>query len=318
MISVIVPIYNAEKYLITCLDSLLNQTFGEFEVIMVNDGSTDNSEQICQSYLEKDSRFTYYAKDNEGITATWQYGVEKSKGEYIAFLDSDDRLALNCFKDVSDVISQFQPDLIYFNFYKEINDNLIPVKSSLKSGFYNDNIDIIKNGYLINLDLVPARWNKLIKSEIIRSVYKSCDRRVTIGDDIACTTLCIDKIQSFYYLPKELLYYNQNDVSMVHKYNPYYKESYKILYSVIEPVCGANKAGKIYFDNIKFLIQMANFNDYKFAKSELKQVFNDEFTVKIIKSFNPTNSKDKVLKFLIMNKQYLGLRLLSKINAKNL
>lgn len=318
MISVIVPIYNAEKYLKTCLDSLLNQTFGEFEVIMINDGSTDNSEQICKSYLEKDSRFKYFAKENEGLTATWQYGVEKSIGEYIAFLDSDDRLALSCFEDVSEVISRYNPDLIYFNFYKEMNDNLVSVNSSLNSGLYNDNIDYIKNGYLINLDLVPARWNKVIKSEILKSVYLSCDRRVTIGEDIACTVLCIDKIQSFYYLPKVLLYYNQNDVSMVHKYNPYYKESYKILYSVIEPACGASKAGKIYFDNIKFLIQMANFNDYKFAKSELKQVFNDEFTIKIIKCFKPTNTRDKILKFLLLNKQYLALRILSKINAKNL
>lgn len=318
MISLIVPIYNTEKYLKACLDSILNQTFGEFEVIMVNDGSTDNSEQICKSYLEKDSRFKYYAKENEGVTATWQYGVEKSIGEYIAFLDSDDKLSFNCFEEINEVVNKFEPDMIYYNFHKETAGKFVPIISRIDSGLYKDNVNYIKKGFLVDLDLVPSRCNKAIKSNIIKDIYKSCDRRVTIGDDIAYSLLCVDKIKSFYYLKKELFYYNQNDVSMVHKYNPYYKESYKILYSVIEPVCGESKAGKIYFDNIKFLIQMANFNDYKFAKSELKQVFNDEFTVKIVKSFKPANARDKILKFLILNKQYLALRILSKINAKNL
>ena len=94
-ISIIVPIYNAENYLKSCLDSVLSQTFNNFEVLMVNDGSTDGSGAICQDFAERDSRFHYFEKENGGLSDARNYGLDRAKGYYITFLDSDDFLFEN-------------------------------------------------------------------------------------------------------------------------------------------------------------------------------------------------------------------------------
>lgn len=89
-ISIIVPIYNAENYLKSCLDSVLSQTFKDFEVLMVNDGSTDSSATLCQAYAERDSRFRYFEKENGGLSDARNYGLDRAQGAYITFLDADD------------------------------------------------------------------------------------------------------------------------------------------------------------------------------------------------------------------------------------
>lgn len=90
MISVIIPVYNTDKFLKKCLDSIINQTYIDFEVIMVDDGSTDNSANICKSFVNKDSRFKYFYKENGGSSSARNLGLRKAKGDYVAFIDSDD------------------------------------------------------------------------------------------------------------------------------------------------------------------------------------------------------------------------------------
>lgn len=89
-ISIIVPVYNTEKYLHKCVDSILAQTFPDFEILLVNDGSTDSSRQICESYANKDSRIKVFNKENEGVSSARNVGIENAKGEWITFVDSDD------------------------------------------------------------------------------------------------------------------------------------------------------------------------------------------------------------------------------------
>ena len=90
LVSIIIPVYNASKYLYRCLDSILNQTFRDFELILINDGSTDNSLEILREYETKDSRIIVIDKPNEGVSAARNQGIEIAKGEYIMFCDSDD------------------------------------------------------------------------------------------------------------------------------------------------------------------------------------------------------------------------------------
>lgn len=90
LISIIVPIYNVEEYLRECLDSIMSQTYQNFECLLINDGSPDNSADICREYVEKDSRFRYFEKENGGVSSARNLGIEHSKGEYITFIDSDD------------------------------------------------------------------------------------------------------------------------------------------------------------------------------------------------------------------------------------
>ena len=90
LISIIVPIYNVENYLRQCLDSIQNQTYQNFECLLINDGSPDNSADICREYVEKDARFRYFEKENGGVSSARNLGIECSGGTYITFIDADD------------------------------------------------------------------------------------------------------------------------------------------------------------------------------------------------------------------------------------
>ena len=92
LISVIVPVYNVEQYLRQCIDSILNQTYQEIEVLLINDGSTDASDEICREYAERDSRIRYFVKENGGLSDARNYALDRAEGEYVTFVDSDDFL----------------------------------------------------------------------------------------------------------------------------------------------------------------------------------------------------------------------------------
>lgn len=160
-VSVIVPIYNSEKYLRRCIDSLINQTLFDMEFILINDGSTDSSDSIISSY--DDSRIKYFKRSNHGIGATRNFGIEHSKGEFIGFLDSDDyvdpvmyeKLYKKCVKD--------KLDLVICDFYKENND-------IEKIVFEDFGITDLKSKPNLLMDINLAPWNKLYKRNICSNV----------------------------------------------------------------------------------------------------------------------------------------------------
>jgi len=110
--SIIVPVYNVEKYLRSCLDSILNQTYKDYEVIIVNDGTKDNSQDIIDEYVKKDNRFKGFIKSNGGLSDARNYGVGKAKGDYLVFVDSDDDINLELLEEVNKVINDNDVDII--------------------------------------------------------------------------------------------------------------------------------------------------------------------------------------------------------------
>ena len=160
-ISIIVPIYNASKYLKKCLDSLVNQTKKELEFILINDGSTDNSEDIIKSY--NDSRIKYFKRSNHGIGKTRNFGINKSTGKYIMFLDSDDYLEENACEVLYEKIDKEKLDLVVCDFYRVVNDSKIIEKiTSFKNTSLKDNPNL-----LLNVNLAP--WNKIYRSDLIKN-----------------------------------------------------------------------------------------------------------------------------------------------------
>lgn len=127
LISVIVPIYNVEKYLDKCLDSILGQTYKNIEVILVNDGSSDNSEAICLAYASKDNRIVYYKKENGGLSDARNFGLDKMRGKYVTFVDSDDYLAPQFLEKLYNAIKKYdaQVAMCPFHIVFEGNDNVI-------------------------------------------------------------------------------------------------------------------------------------------------------------------------------------------------
>ena len=117
-VSIIVPVYNVEKYLPSCMDSLLNQTLTDIEIILVDDGSPDHCPAICDEYAKKDHRIRVIHKKNEGLGYARNSGLETATGEYIAFVDSDDYVALNTYEKLYKLATDIKTDVVYFNFQR--------------------------------------------------------------------------------------------------------------------------------------------------------------------------------------------------------
>lgn len=134
LLSVIVPVYNVEKYLKRCLESILVQSWNDYEIILVDDGSTDSSAQICDLYAEKYEMIRVIHKENKGLSDTRNRGIEEASGEYVYFPDSDDWIEPNTFSELSDVIEELTYDIISFNreFVTSEEDKLISAKSRIQ------------------------------------------------------------------------------------------------------------------------------------------------------------------------------------------
>ena len=159
-ISIIVPIYNAEKYLKKCIDSLINQTKKEIEIILINDGSTDNSEKIIKEY--NDERIVYFKNKNQGIGITRNFGIERSHGKYLLFIDSDDYIELNTCEVLYNKVIEEKLDIVVCNFYKDFEDGRI---EKITIDKFNTT-SIKENPKIINI-INPSPWNKLFKKELI-------------------------------------------------------------------------------------------------------------------------------------------------------
>ena len=158
-ISIIVPIYNAEKYIKKCLDSIINQTKKEIEIILVNDGSTDNTENIIKEY--KDKRIKYFKNTNHGIGYTRNFGIDKSTSKYIMFLDSDDYLEKTACEELFIKAENNKLDIVISDFYKVYEDRVEEIKlPSFEDSSLKENPDILTE-YL-------NPWAKLYNSKLVK------------------------------------------------------------------------------------------------------------------------------------------------------
>ena len=132
-ISVIIPIYNAERYLSDCLESIVNQTFKDIEIICINDGSKDKSEQIIKQYAEKDKRIILLNQKNEGAGPARDKGVEISKGEYLSFIDSDDFFHFRTLEIVYNNIKNYKSDVIWFQYFQFKNKKQLKINEKIES-----------------------------------------------------------------------------------------------------------------------------------------------------------------------------------------
>ncbi|MGV0923060.1 glycosyltransferase family 2 protein [Empedobacter tilapiae] len=152
LISIIIPIYKVDNYLDSCLKSVQNQSYKNFEVLLINDGSPDNSEIICLDYVNKDKRFTYYYKENGGVSSARNLGLDNAKGEFVVFIDSDDSVEENYLKDF---VEHYVDDkiLIIQDLTKEINGtvkvNRLGFLENKKYNFIEDFKLIILNSHIL-------------------------------------------------------------------------------------------------------------------------------------------------------------------------
>ena len=175
-ITVIVPVYNVENYLNKCLDSIIKQTYKNLEIIVVNDGSTDNSGTICREYAQKDDRIVYIEKENGGISDARNAGLDRMTGTYVTFIDSDDWVELDYVETLYKKIIEYQADIVVGNYYSFNESEGMFYFHILGDSYYEkvyDNISIFENLYesqeMKNFALISA-WGKLYKARLFEQL----------------------------------------------------------------------------------------------------------------------------------------------------
>lgn len=157
MISVIVPVYKVEQYLPQCIDSILNQTYRDLEILLIDDGSPDACGKICDKYAEKDKRIKAFHKKNSGLSDTRNYGIRRASGDYLAFVDSDDWIEPDMYEELINVAKDNQAEIVCSGFFYEYPERT-EVATVLDKKYVN-NIDLVKS--LLNGRINVHVWNKL-------------------------------------------------------------------------------------------------------------------------------------------------------------
>ena len=193
LISIIVPVYNIEEYIGVCLKSLINQTYKNIEIIVVNDGSTDRSKSICEDYAEKDSRIIIINKPNGGLVSARKAGLSTSNGKYISNVDGDDWVDPMYIQNMYNEIKKNDYDVVISGFNRDLDNVSIKILNNLETGEYtNEDITKIIYNKLINHDdffefgIYSYMWNKLFKKDLLFDFQMAVPNEIFIGEDSAC------------------------------------------------------------------------------------------------------------------------------------
>ena len=217
LFSIIIPVYSCENFISKCIESVQKQTFNNFEIIIVNDGSTDSCPSIINSFKSMDSRMRIINQENQGVAVARKNGLHIARGEYIVFVDSDDWLDINCLNLLSEVIKKTNADLICHGMMVDNGKVVSPSFITQRAGFYSK--DQIRNEIfpcLIQSKTAsyfsPSLCGKAIRTEIICKVIMT-DNRVKIGEDGASVIPCVYYSNSMYIMTECLYYYRYNSLS---------------------------------------------------------------------------------------------------------
>ena len=210
-ISVIVPVYNAEEYLHRCLDSILAQTFTDFELLLVNDGSKDNSGAICDDYAAKDSRIRVFHKENGGVSSARNIGLDNVKGGWVAFVDADDWLDVNMFQEMYDCAISASADAVYCDINMIFKDYGQVYKAA---SFSKDKTELMRN-YIASV--WTSLCNTLVKTEIFRKYNLKSPVHITYCEDFWLSVRLFHYSNKISYISKPFYNYNRiNESSKMH------------------------------------------------------------------------------------------------------
>ena len=224
-VSVIVPFYNVEGYIGRCLDSLVKQTLDNIEIILVNDGSKDRSKIVVDKYLkEYPEKIVYLEKENGGLSDARNYAIPYAKGEYIAFLDSDDYVEYTMYKDMYELAKKENSDMVECDFYWEY-----PYKNKTK-----EDKGLIYNGKKEMIEKVRVvAWNKLIKKDILEKT-KIIFPKGYRYEDVEFTYKLVPYLDKVSFLKKPCVHYIQREGSISNNQNERNKEIFVVLGHVID------------------------------------------------------------------------------------
>lgn len=333
MFSVIVPIYKVEKYLPQCVESILNQSYKDFELILVDDGSPDGCSSICDEYKTRDNRVKVVHKKNGGLVSARKAGLKIAQGEYICFVDGDDFVSHDMLETYKKELCRHKVDVIctgYTSYYDEHTTTEIYQPGS--SEFY-DKSELQKEIYVKMLSkepfysfyIIPTVWSKCFKRSIAEKVYESVPDDITLGEDVAVTYPILLEANSISILNYTGYMYRQNMNSMTHTYDNCLSEKIKTLILYLKKV---EKQQKWNFENqineyTTFLLFYAKNNEFSFNKGDsykakkenMNRYLCDSTFQEALLKVKLTGMRNKFILFCFKSRWILPLYLWDKIKS---
>lgn len=273
--SVVIPVYNVEKFLQECIKSVLEQTYSDFELILVDDGSADKSAEICDEYQKKDGRIKVIHQKNGGVVKARQTGVENASGEYLVFVDGDDKIESDCLETINKVSNV---DVIRFGYICETKESIEKHFMPERKGFYDKN-DIVKEIYprLIQTQdakyFSPSVWAGAFRKELFEANMLK-NTRLAIGEDGACVMPCVYNAESMYILEECLYFYRLN-------------------------ISSATKGRKVFQWDVPEIIsnhltRKINMSEYNFQEQLYRKIVHELFSVVVSQFYR--NEKTSIIK----------------------
>ena len=228
LLSIIIPVYQAEKYLGKCIDSILNQAFSDFELILVDDGSTDGSEKICDEYARKDKRIKVIHQANQGVSSARNTGLAYASGEYITFVDADDWIEQNLFQECMKVAEKHPVEVIYHRFTKDIWKN--NTASTVKKGVLGPEGYVSRKelkDYIIQSkgQLNSPVYSYIFSKKLLEDL--SFDTSMPYAEDEVFVIQAVTKASTYYFVKNEDYHYNARAGSAAYRWQPKIVDCYK-------------------------------------------------------------------------------------------
>lgn len=288
MISIIVPVYNVAPYLPQCLDSLVNQTYRDLEIICVNDGSTDDSLRILREYEARDKRVKVLSRENRGISCSRNEALEIAQGEWTMFVDSDDWIDLNTCQSALDTALQHQADMVMWAYVREFGHKSFPKRYLEKPTIWEDNITSLHRRivgpineelrYPDTLDSWGTIWGKLYRSSYIKEkepIHFVDTKLIGSAEDVLFNIAYFGRIHKAVYLPETWYHYRKGNsytatykADLPDKWNRLYTE---IAHEITKQQLGADFT-QAYENRISSGIIGLGLNEM-FAETSLKQKY---------------------------------------------
>ena len=214
--SILVPVYNVEPYLQECLDSVLGQSYGNFELLLVDDGSTDDSGRICDIYAAKEPRIRVFHKENGGLISARRHAVARFTGDYCIFLDSDDTLASNTLEVLERAITESGADCILYGIRWNLPGGAqhIVCPEEICGRLFTDKRHVLN--ILLNDDSCNSLCRKCVRASCFDGRDYAAYLHISRGEDRLQSVEILENAQSFYFIPDELYIYRVNDSSITH------------------------------------------------------------------------------------------------------
>lgn len=305
-VSIIIPIYNSEKYIEKCIESAINQSYRNIEVVIVDDGSIDNSYKVVESYLNNDTRISYYKKVNGGPSSARNFGINNCKGSFITFLDADDFINEKYIESLLKVMLEENLDIVACGYIDVSKFGIIKLND-----FYFGNSKLEKNQFVRNIfnGVGGTLWGKIFRKDIIDRNNIRLDTNVFMCEDMLFVLEYSMECKSFGAINEYLYNYNRlNENSISSKVNFDYYSNLIFVALKIKEILEDNNFDKEYIDKvmsnrIKNLIInfsiMQHDKKHKYSKDDkiknLKQMFSNKLFREYKDKFNIRSKREKVL-----------------------